>query len=229
MFTTVALLYGALAQWKSPLAPALRSLVTVRVSQINYCTFCVNLNSATLAKRGVSMEKIDALPDWRNSRFFTPEEHRTLEYAEAMPHNNVDDNLHGRLKRIWHDDTIVERTALIAFQNRSSKCNAASGHTITGILPPAGLTLSRTGRQLPLVRGVMGPRRFGSKSKTSVEHASAQNEIYFLIVIRDKFQNSAVNLGNSSPAPGNFPLIVEIFHAMIRQLPCWNRAKMADP
>ena len=61
VFTAVAMLYGALDRRSSPLSPALRSLVTVRVSQINHCAFCVDINSATLAKRGVSMEKIDAL------------------------------------------------------------------------------------------------------------------------------------------------------------------------
>ena len=45
-----AFLYGALDRRASPLDPALRSLVTVRVSQINWCAFCVDINSATLLK-----------------------------------------------------------------------------------------------------------------------------------------------------------------------------------
>src|SRR5450830_517791 len=39
VFAAVALLYGALDRKSSPIAPALRSLVTVRVSQINHCAF----------------------------------------------------------------------------------------------------------------------------------------------------------------------------------------------
>ncbi len=50
VFATVALLYGALNRQGSPLSPALRSLVTVRVSQINHCAFCIDINSATLAR-----------------------------------------------------------------------------------------------------------------------------------------------------------------------------------
>ena len=84
VFAAVALLYGALDRRSSPLSPALRSLVTVRVSQINHCAFCVDINSATLAKRGVSMEKIDALGTWRDSQLFGPDERLALEYAEAM-------------------------------------------------------------------------------------------------------------------------------------------------
>jgi AhpD family alkylhydroperoxidase len=127
VFAAVALLYGALDRRSSPLSPALRSLVTVRVSQINHCAFCVDINSATLAKRGVSMEKIDALDTWRESLLFSQEERLALEYAEAMTvtHPGVDDDLRQKLKRQWNDDTIVELTGLIAFQNLSSKFNAA--------------------------------------------------------------------------------------------------------
>jgi AhpD family alkylhydroperoxidase len=53
LFVTLALLYGALDRKRSPIDPPLRSLVTVRVSQINHCAFCVDINSATLLKRGV--------------------------------------------------------------------------------------------------------------------------------------------------------------------------------
>ncbi|MGO9772945.1 MAG: carboxymuconolactone decarboxylase family protein [Roseiarcus sp.] len=125
VFAAVALLYGALDRRSSPLPPALRSLVTVRVSQINHCAFCVDINSATLAKRGVSEEAIMELAAWRDSARFSPDERLALEYAEAMTLNAVDDALRARLKARWDDDAIVELTGLIAFQNLSSKFNAA--------------------------------------------------------------------------------------------------------
>ena len=125
VFASVALLYGALDRRSSPIAPALRSLVTVRVSQINHCTFCVDINSATLTKRGVSIDKIDALPQWQVSALFESEERLALEYAEAITLNRVDDDLRARLRAYWTDDALVELTGLIAFQNLSSKFNAA--------------------------------------------------------------------------------------------------------
>jgi AhpD family alkylhydroperoxidase len=84
VFAAVALLYGALDRRSSPVAPALRSLVTVRVSQINHCAFCVDINSATLVKRGVSMEKVGAISNWRDNSIFEPAKCLALEYAEAM-------------------------------------------------------------------------------------------------------------------------------------------------
>jgi AhpD family alkylhydroperoxidase len=97
------------------------------VSQINHCAFCVDINSATLAKRGVSMDKIAALDAWRDSPMFQAEERLALEYAEAMTVSGqgVDDHLRSRLKLQWDDNAIVELTGLIAFQNLSSKFNAA--------------------------------------------------------------------------------------------------------
>ena len=125
VFAAVALLYGALDRRFSPIAPTLRSLVTVRVSQINHCAFCVDINSAILVKRGVSMDKIEALSGWRDSSLFDADERLGLEYAEAMCLNQVDNNLRKRLTERWNDDFIVEMTGLIAFQNLSSKFNSA--------------------------------------------------------------------------------------------------------
>ena len=65
VFAALALLYGALDRRSSPMSAALRSLVTVRVSQINHCAFCVDVNSATLHRRGVSLAKIAQLAEWR--------------------------------------------------------------------------------------------------------------------------------------------------------------------
>lgn len=125
LFATVALLYGALNRRTSPLSPALRALVTVRVSQINHCAFCVDINSATLQKRGVGDAKIDALAEWRASAAFDEAERLALEWAEAMTLNMVDDALRARLRAQWSEDQIVELTGLVAFQNLSSKFNAA--------------------------------------------------------------------------------------------------------
>lgn len=127
VFATLALLYGAMNRKSSPLSPALRSLLTVRVSQINHCAFCVDINTSTLIKRGVSMEKIDALPGWKESGLYSVEERLALEYAEAMtlPEPGVSDELRQRLKAQFPDDTIIELTSLVAFQNMSSKFNSA--------------------------------------------------------------------------------------------------------
>jgi AhpD family alkylhydroperoxidase len=141
----VALLYGAIDRKASPIEPVLRSLLTVRVSQINGCSFCIDLNSATLLKRGVPSSKVEALANWRASNLFDVRERDALDYAEAMTRSDVsvDESLMARLKNHFDDDAIVELTALIAFQNLSSKFNAALGVPPQGFCPlPATIQVS---------------------------------------------------------------------------------------
>ena len=52
LFMGVAVLYGMIDRASSPVDPALRSLVTVRVSQINDCPFCVDINSVIRRRLG---------------------------------------------------------------------------------------------------------------------------------------------------------------------------------
>jgi uncharacterized peroxidase-related enzyme len=134
LFLGVAALYGAIDRRSSPIDPALRSLITVRVSQLNGCAFCVDLNLATLLKRGVSTEKALALGSWRSSDRFTRRERAVLDYAEAMTLTGagVTDPHFEALRREFSDEAIVELTGLIAFQNLSSKFNAALA------VPPQG-------------------------------------------------------------------------------------------
>ena len=127
LFAAVAVLYGVLDRKSSPLCPVLRSLVTVRVSQINWCRFCVDINSATLAKRSGSMEKVEVLAQWKESDLFDEKEKVVLEYTEAVTYSDqqVTDELVARLKDFFDDDGIIELTGLITFQNLSSKFNNA--------------------------------------------------------------------------------------------------------
>ncbi len=148
LFLGVAALYGALDRRGSPLEPALRSLLTVRVSQINHCRFCVDLNSATLLRRGISEAKLRALDGWRASNLFSARERVALDYAEAITRSDleVDDALRARVKEHFEDDAMIELTALIAFQNLSSKFNAALAVPPQGFcrLPPAGVRAGQT-------------------------------------------------------------------------------------
>lgn len=129
LFLSVVSLYGALERKRSPVPPVIRSLVSIRVSQMNWCSFCVDLNSLTIMKRVNNIEKIDALEHWRESKLFSPIEIAALGYAEQMTDNKkqVTEDCFEKLKEHFDEAAIVELTALIAFQNMSSKFNSALG------------------------------------------------------------------------------------------------------
>lgn len=129
VFKTLALLYGAFDRRRSPITPQMRSLITVRVSQLNGCTFCVDLNTSVLMKRGVSEEKAFAVNDWRNDPQFDDKERVSLELAERMTRDprTVDDALMAALRDFYDEDGVVELAGLIAFQNMSARFNTALG------------------------------------------------------------------------------------------------------
>jgi len=129
VFATLASLYGAFDRGSSPLEPALRTLVTVRVSQINWCSFCVDINSATALKRGITDEKLAILADYADSDLYSDKEKTALTYAEAVTYSDrhpTDEQVEA-LRQHFDDDAIIELTGLIGFQNMSSKFNAALG------------------------------------------------------------------------------------------------------
>tara|TARA_R110002167_G_scaffold22064_2_gene79295 strand:+ start:10935 stop:11504 length:570 start_codon:yes stop_codon:yes gene_type:complete len=127
LFAAVALLYGVLDRKGSPISPVIRSLVTVRVSQINHCAFCVDINAATLIRRAGTEIKVEALSEWQDSNIFDSVERSVLAYTEAMTYSDreVTPVLMAELKLHFSDDEVVELTGLIAFQNLSSKFNSA--------------------------------------------------------------------------------------------------------
>ncbi|MDH3713850.1 MAG: carboxymuconolactone decarboxylase family protein [Gammaproteobacteria bacterium] len=129
VFAALALLYGALDRRSSPLEPELRSLVTVRVSQINWCAFCVDINSATVLRRGATEAKLAELATFEASALFSDREKAALAWAEAMTHSQqgTTPELHARLREHFEEEAVIELTALVAFQNLSSKFNAALG------------------------------------------------------------------------------------------------------
>jgi alkylhydroperoxidase family enzyme len=76
---------------------------------------------------GVSEEKILALEHYATSSLYTEHERLCLEYADGMTitGREVDDALFARLRAAYDEDAMVELTAIIAWENSSSKFNRA--------------------------------------------------------------------------------------------------------
>lgn len=167
LFLGVAILYGMIDRRRSPIEPALRSLVTVRVSQINGCGFCVDINAATLLKRGASPQKIEALGAWRQSVLFTERERAVLDYAEAVTRSDarVEDGHVERLRAYFDDDAIVELTGLIAFQNLSSKFNSALA------VPPQGFC------SLPALVDLAHPAESGARNDRGTRRLAEEDKV----------------------------------------------------
>ncbi|MBS0653675.1 MAG: carboxymuconolactone decarboxylase family protein [Verrucomicrobia bacterium] len=117
----------ALNSKRARIKPDLRSMITIKVSQFNQCSFCIDMNSAQLLQRGGTQDKIDAISHFRESALFSAQEKAALEYVEAVMKNahQVPDEVFQRLGTYFDEDAVVEMTALIGLQNLSSQFNAA--------------------------------------------------------------------------------------------------------
>ena len=76
---------------------------------------------------GVSEEKILALGEYAASPLYDEKERVALEYADAitLSDRDVSDELFSRVRSFFEDDALVELTAVIAWENFSSKVNRA--------------------------------------------------------------------------------------------------------
>jgi len=76
---------------------------------------------------GVSDEKIIALDDYGGSPLYDERERCALAYADAITLSDLDvsDELFASLSRHFNEEQIVELTAVIAWENASSKFNRA--------------------------------------------------------------------------------------------------------
>jgi AhpD family alkylhydroperoxidase len=126
VFLGLSLLFRALDRKRSPIPAALRSLIIVRVSQLNGCSFCIDLNTSILIERGISMDKLLVLSNWKRSDLFDAREKATLEYTESLTiSKTVSKSLNEKMRQFYSSEEMVEIAGLIAFQNMSTLFNNA--------------------------------------------------------------------------------------------------------
>lgn len=118
-----------------------RTLMSVRISQLNHCEFCVDFNAHNFLAAHGAQEKIDFIDHWpQHPEVFSEEERAALAYAEAVTLNDNAGTAVAvtELKRFFADDAIVAITAWIGVQNLSSKFNDALGIPMQGFcrIPP---------------------------------------------------------------------------------------------
>lgn len=68
---------------EGPLAPAMLELVKLRASQINGCSFCVDLHTRALQQIGEAEQRIHLVSAWRETTLFDDAERAALALTEA--------------------------------------------------------------------------------------------------------------------------------------------------
>ena len=79
-------------------------LVHLRASQINGCSFCVDMGSRELRKAGETDDRLFSVAAWREAPFFTEAERAALGLAEAV--TRLSDRPEPVSEEIWNEATL---------------------------------------------------------------------------------------------------------------------------
>ena len=105
---------------KSAVPAKLLDLVYLRVSQINGCSYCVDLHGRDLRAGGESNERLDGLAAWHESPFFDEAEKALLAWAESLTHiaeTHAPDDVYEAVRRHYSEADLAHLTYAIALMN----------------------------------------------------------------------------------------------------------------
>ena len=105
---------------KCGLEPALVDLVKTRASQINGCSYCLQMHTAEARKRGEAEERLYLLAAWRESPLFSDRERAALAWTEAVTlvaDTHVPDEVYDDARSQFSEAELVNLTAAVAAIN----------------------------------------------------------------------------------------------------------------
>jgi AhpD family alkylhydroperoxidase len=88
----------------------LGDLIKLRASQLNGCTYCVDMHSVDLQGGGYPLRKVFAVSAWHESTWFTDRERTALELTEAVTllhEGGVSDELYDRALAEFGDEGLA--------------------------------------------------------------------------------------------------------------------------
>ncbi|HBF07071.1 MAG TPA: carboxymuconolactone decarboxylase family protein [Gammaproteobacteria bacterium] len=113
---------------ESQIEPELVHLVQLRASQLNNCGFCQHMHAAELRGDGMSQQKLDVLPAWRELSCFSERERAALEWTEALTlltHDFVSDEVFEYVHSIFGEDEILQLAQQIITINSWNRISVA--------------------------------------------------------------------------------------------------------
>src|SRR5438034_1649516 len=104
----------------SHLEPTLVELVRLRASQINGCSFCIDMHTKDARANGETEQRLYTLSVWRETPFFTDRERAALEWTEALTRvadTHVPDEIYERVARQFDEGELVALTFAVIVIN----------------------------------------------------------------------------------------------------------------
>ena len=112
------------------------AMVTLRASQINGCSVCVDIHTRELEHMGESSERIHLVAAWREAPYFSEAERAALALTEAATRladrpDSVSDEVWDEAARHYDERQLAALVVAIATINAFNRVNASS-RQITG-------------------------------------------------------------------------------------------------
>lgn len=121
---------------KSAVEEPIRDLVALRASQLNGCTFCIDMHVKQAKIHGERELRLHHVAGWRESTLFTPRERAALAWTEVitkLPDGGVADEVYERVRDELSEREISDLTFAIAATNMWNRLNV-SFRTVPGTL-----------------------------------------------------------------------------------------------
>jgi len=118
----------SLAEGKSSIEESIRHLVHIRASQINGCTFCVDMHVKQAKIHGERDLRLHHIAVWRESTLFEPRERAALAWTEALTTiapGGVPDELYERVRGQYSEQEISDLTFVVMGINAWNRVNVA--------------------------------------------------------------------------------------------------------
>ena len=127
-----AIMSMAKAKGAMPSIPKkLRAMIELRISQINGCSYCVDLHTNEARHANETQQRLDCLTVWREMPFFEPAEKAALSWAEAVTtiaDTGAPEHLYQALFDHFTEEQIVDLTLIIAQMNAWNRLAISFAH-----------------------------------------------------------------------------------------------------
>ena len=113
--------------------PQLAELLRLRVSQLNNCTYCLNLHYEAAREAGIDRAKVDTLTAWWETELYSEAEQAALRYAEALTRAADTDRdaafqrFHDALAAHFSREEILEIVGVVVNMNMWTRIKLAEG------------------------------------------------------------------------------------------------------
>ncbi|HVW95866.1 MAG TPA: carboxymuconolactone decarboxylase family protein [Mucilaginibacter sp.] len=105
-----------------------KDLIKIRASQINGCSFCIDMHARDARKNGETEQRIYALTSWRETPFFDEQERAILALTEEITliGNRVSDETYHEAARLFDKKYLAELIMAIITINAWNRIGVAT-------------------------------------------------------------------------------------------------------